>query len=413
MSAVAYAARSRVVAVGLSGTTMVSDTGGADFRAIGSRLPTSYDRLRVNSDAVAFVAGSIGQFARTIDFGSMWAPVYVPTSYRVIDVAFRSGRGFALDSSGTLWGTRDGGKRWQVLLSSPDRPPTAVVVTAPGAVLLAGPRGIRRSFDDGRTFEPLRAPAISGRLINDLSYIFPTVVASGPRTVAVSSQFGDGWRGLPLPRGTVDEVSFRHPRIGYLLQESGRLFATRTAGRRWREIVSLGFDPGGDIAFEDRRRGWIDLNVGQLENGALLRTEDGGRSWQPQLVADAPFQDLAATESTGFATSQGAIFAALRGGRRGARSRLRIDVSRRRLPRAHRLQVTGTLRPASGGEEVFVSVGRRGRWRNRAAEVDTRGSFTTVVRVRRTSNVVAQWLGDGTRQGDGTHAMRVRVGGRP
>src|SRR5688572_30411833 len=109
--------------------------------------------------------------------------------------------------------------------------------------------------------------------------------------LASTSDGGRTWKTYPLnTTEDINEIYFRNERNGYLV--AGRkLFVTNDAGASWRETSiyrASDFKNGTpellSIRFADRRRG---LAVGSILNrkgsvidSLVMRTEDGGETWQ-------------------------------------------------------------------------------------------------------------------------------------
>jgi hypothetical protein len=113
-------------------------------------------------------------------------------------------------------------------------------------------------------------------------------------------------------------------------------------------------------------------------------------------------------------TSSSSLLYTRVGGDTGRASRLTISARRTRARGAGRIVVSGRLSPARGNERVTVSVRAPGTsgWAQQTIRTAANGSFTTSWRVRRgTTTFVAQWAGDLRSVGDGSPALRVRVGG--
>lgn len=409
--AAAYATATRVVAVGSGGETVVSDTGGVTFTPIGGVLPGSYDRLRATSTTTAYAPGADGRIARTTDGGQTWAAIGVSTADDIVDVSFPTPEvGYAVDSAGTALRTDNGGSSWRILDTGTTADPRAVRALDERRVLLIGPRGIRRSIRGGEGFTAVRSRAVRRRPLEDVDVAGGLAFVYGTRTLAVS-RGGGRWKRLRIPRGRVGEVDFVSAKVGYLLRTDGRLFFTRNRGRRWREIPSIGSFTARDLAFTSARRGFIDADVGDPAGSGVLRTADGGRSWQPQLVSSSPTTDIAAFGADqGFVLDEASrLFGTSSGGTSGGRSSIKLRRSARRVRRGRRVTIRGTLRPADGGELVTVARRNGRRWIRRRVRAASNGSFTTRWKLARSTVFVAQWRGDDAHRGDGTPALRVRV----
>lgn len=409
--AAAFASPQRVVAVGSAGETVVSDSAGVTFAPVGSVLPGSYDRLRAMSASTAYAPGLDGRVARTVDGGQTWSAIGVSTADDIVDVSFPSPQiGYALDSAGTALRTDNGGSSWRILDTGTTARPRSVRALGERQVLLIGPRGIRRSTNGGEGFTAVRAKAVARAGLEDVDVAGGLVFAYGPRTLAVS-RGGSRWSRVRTPRGRIGEVDFVSAKAGYLLRTDGRLFFTRNRGRRWSEIPSIGSFTARDLAFTSAQRGFIDASVGDPAGSGVLRTVDGGRSWQPQLVSPSDTVDIAAFgANSGFRLDENSrLFGTTTGGVSGARSALSLKPSARRIRRGARVTIRGRLRPASGGELVTVAQRNGRRWIRRSVRAASNGSFTTRWKLARSAVFVAQWRGDDAHSGDGTPVLRVRV----
>jgi photosystem II stability/assembly factor-like uncharacterized protein len=253
--------------------------------------------------------------------------------------------------------------------------------------------------------------------LSDYDRAGSALLVHGPKVLALSRNGGATWRRLRLPRGgkrVLRDADFSSARSGYVLMGrndcNGRLYATTSGGRRWREVTTTGTTEICELAFSDARRGWLDADIGDPAGSGLLRTTDGGRSWHPQLLTKTALTDVvAAGSSNGFAANGASLFATATGGDQGAASTLTLRSNKRRLRRRGSVKVGGRLRPPEGGERVVVAMRSGGRWTRKAVVVAANGTFTTTWRLRRSALFVAQWRGDDDRRGAGTGAVKVSV----
>jgi photosystem II stability/assembly factor-like uncharacterized protein len=412
-----FASATRAVTVGEGGVTRISNDGGATFSQVGNRVALdSLHRVRATSANVAHAIGNFGgTLARTEDGGETWNNVGVPTSNGLFDVWFPTASvGYALDTSGAVFRTENGGGSWSILDTGTDRSANGVFAPDASNVFLIGPRGVRRSDDGGETFERHQHRVIRNRTLTEADEAGGAVVFFGPRVIALSTNDGKSWRHIDRPtRSEIRHVDFISSRVGYVLEDSGRIQFTANRGRSWTELIGVGYANGRRLAFGDRRHGWLDIGA---SHPSVLRTNDGGKSWTPQVLAGRTVLGLAAVGAqTGFATfdAPGAVLFTEDGGKAGAASRLRLSTPDRTVPRGTKIEIKGRLSGAEGGEDVEVRVRRRtGRgWREIDVTPKRNGKFSFQRRIRQPMVFVAQWEGDQDSDGDGSRPLVVQVGG--
>jgi photosystem II stability/assembly factor-like uncharacterized protein len=279
-------------------------------------------------------------------------------------------------------------------------------------VYLIGPRGVLRSTDSGETFERHTHRVIRNRTLVGADEAGSSVVFYGPRVIALSTNDGRTWRHITRPtRAELRHVDFVSARVGYALPADGRVYFTRNRGRSWTELIATGYSNGLQLAFGDRRHGWLSLSG---RRPTVLRTVDGGKSWKPQILGRWSLNGIAAAGSqVGFGTSflSGILFTR-NGGEAGAESALRLSTPDRTVPRGEKITIRGALSPAEGGEDVEVRVRRLtgGRWREIDVTPNRAGRFSFERRIRRPTVFVGQWEGDPDSDGDGSRPLVVQVG---
>ena len=116
-------------------------------------------------------------------------------------------------------------------------------------------------------------------------------VAGDNGYLASTTDGGRTWKTYPLNTAEdINEIYFRNEKNGYLV--AGRkMFITSDAGASWRETVlfrAADFKNGTpeflSIRFADKRRGLVVGSVvnksGNVVDSLVMRTEDGGETWQ-------------------------------------------------------------------------------------------------------------------------------------
>jgi photosystem II stability/assembly factor-like uncharacterized protein len=416
----AFASATRVVAAGSGGATVVSDDAGQNFAPVGGRLPGQYAGIRPLSATTAFAFGSDGALARTTNSGEGWSNLSAPTDEDIVDVSFATPEtGFALDTTGSLLRTDNGGASWRILDTGGVRPNRVVALTKDN-ILLVGPRGVRMSTNGGDEFSAVTDRVIARAPLDDIDRVGNTVFAWSARILAMSTN-GTTWKRLPRPsRFALNKVDFVSAKVGFVLDEDGRVWKTANQGRKWNERLSLGTSRGYDMAFSDANKGWVAVDAfGPIaDHGFVFRTSDSGVTWRPQLIGLSPIKagGLATVADTGFALGgDSQLFSTTKGGDAGTPTALKLSTKSLKLARAGSITITGKLTPAEGGEQVVVARREIGanRWAFQVATVAANGSFTTRWKVRKTAWFVAQWFGDDDHGADGSEPLRVQRGALP
>jgi photosystem II stability/assembly factor-like uncharacterized protein len=418
--AVAFVSPLRAIAAGALGATVVSNDAGATWSTVGARLSDEFTRLRAMSRSLVFAVGKNGALARTTDGGATWTSLSVSTSSNVLDVSFPSESvGYALDDAGSVLRTDNGGASWKILDTGTTSRPNALLALDANKVLLIGPRGIRRSTNGGGGFTRVRGKALTRARLVDFDRVRGTVFAFGFDSLFTSRDSGKSWRKLRRPptQAGLAAVDFVRGSRGFGLTLDGRVWETRNRGRRWRELPGIGNESAFELVFVNTRTGYAAVRqfAGEYAEGYVLRTADGGRTWQPQLVADEGVgqNGLAATgrDTAQMLSLNGSLFVTSSGGRLGKPSSLTLTTAKRKLRKAATIKVSGRFSPAEGGEQVTVSMrgARLVRWRRQTVTAASNGSFTTSWKVNGSSYFVAQWAGDDDRAGDGSRLLKVSL----
>ena len=273
----------RVIGVGGGGATVVSDDGGATFSPVGSRLANTYGTLRSAGGSRAYALGPNGRYARTVDGGRSWAPFGVPTAGDIEDVSFPTvAVGYALDASGALLRTDNGGDSWRILDPGAERA-RSIVAPDPRHLVVVGRRGVRRSLNGGDSFGASTSKALRGANLVGADQAGSAVLVWGARRVALSRNGGSSWTRVGIPKVRVGQVDFVDRRRGFLTDFDGRVYATTNGGRRWRQRTAVGW-PAEEISFADARHGY----VRSAATNDVLRTDDGGLTWEPQVIPVVP-----------------------------------------------------------------------------------------------------------------------------
>jgi photosystem II stability/assembly factor-like uncharacterized protein len=442
LRAVGLPTQDTVVAVGVFGVTVVSTPGGQAFDPIGYVLPGSFDGVAASGGATAYAYGSNGSLARTTNGGATWQEADAPTSDKIRDVSFlNANRGYVLDTSGQLLFTGNGGASFEILDTGALDIPQAVLAVDPKHVLLVGPAGLSWSTD-GRTFKANAQTDVRSAPLFDADHSRKTVVAYGPDHIFRSNSSGAAFRRVKRPSGKtrIDVIDVVTPKTWFLLDARGYLFRTNDAARHWQELPGLATELGYGMSFSDENHGWVAVpEFGSESNGWVMHTNNGGHTWEPQLLARTAvtrFGLAAVGKSSGFALiGSNGLFGTHTAGSAGRPSKLTIASPTKKIPVVYEkvrdkktkklvfkltkkgkkirqsvlVRIHGKLENARGGEKVVVSYREQpsANWLFQEVTVASSGAFTVVARVKYTTMFVAQWAGDDRSRGAGSGPLRI------
>ena len=435
----------RAIAAGNGGTTVVSDDAGVTYRAIGGDIPGSFQYgLRLGpGPRIAFALGAAGRLARTDDAGTTWRAINVATSADMQDTSFGTSQsGYEVNVRGELFRTSNGGASWQPIDAGTTQAPKAVIVSG-DAVLLAGPRGIRRASDGG-AFDLVDSRAGRTAAVSRFDRAGGTVFAFGSTTIIRSTDRGRTWKSVRGPGRTIGkrkrfrpyalrDLEMTSANQGYALERNGRVWRTANGGKTWTALPGVGTDTGVALAFGSSTSGYLTLGGYPADTGAsyVLRTSDSGKTWRPQRIATGSFpgtegvispsanQSYALTSTP--AAGQGvfrSLFSTTTGGDAGTAASLKVTTADKTLTRKqlrrvkNRISFTGTLSGAQGGETIVVSARPKGaaEWSEQTVTAGANGGrFTATFRITGNTEVVARWAGDSGRRGAGSTVLNVSV----
>jgi photosystem II stability/assembly factor-like uncharacterized protein len=418
---VALPTADRIVAVGQSGTTVTAAGAGSPFTPVGGALPGRFTGVSAINASDAYAYGLGGSLARTKNGGLTWTETDAATSDNVKDVSFLNPqRGYILDTAGQLLRTTNGGGSYEILDTGTAERPLAVQVVDKRHVLLVGPAGVWRSTD-GRTFRANAQAKLRKAPLYDADRYSKNVVVYGPKHIFLSRNGGAGFRQLARPNKhvRVEMLDIVSSKTIFLLDARGYLWRTDDSAGHWHELAGLGTEIAYGMSFSDSHHGWVAVpEFGSANGGWLMRTNDGGKTWQPQLLvrsAITRFGVGAAGKNAGFAvTGSNGVFATRAGGSAGKVSTLVINSPARKIPQTKNnsgvsIRIHGRLKKARGGERIVVSYREAGSpdWVFQEVAAASSGTFTVVAHVRYATTIVAQWAGNDRARGAGSSALKI------
>ena len=287
-------------AVGDHGTIRKTEDGGTTWYFLDSPIDSNWQSLCFLTDRIGWIAGgqvglngltTRGVILHTKDGGQSWetiTPQDVGMIYHVQFFGFQQGvvcgESTTTGISG-IWQTSDGGKSWHVVESSHRNNWRCADFASPTSGVVAGSRG--------------QVGMLGGtRLINDTSLNFglkgvhDLTIDQGARGWLVGdgglvrySPGGASWQepagDLPADLSTLFDfraVATHENSVWIAGHPGSAIWYSHDNGKSWNHSPTGITIPINAIHFSDSRNGWA-----ACEFGIILKTADGGQSWQNSM----------------------------------------------------------------------------------------------------------------------------------
>jgi photosystem II stability/assembly factor-like uncharacterized protein len=241
--------------------------------------------------------------------------------YRAMDIHFSDRlNGWAIGYNGTMMKTTDGGETWEgVTVDSGDFRDIQFIDNMRG--WLAGKDGVFYRTVDGGSWE--RVPSSGYPADEDFSNVWflgdSLGFIQGLLGVYRTEDGGEEWNNywLPLvPYKGVWDMSIVNDREGYLLgtqwmeQDPILLYHTIDGGLNWRAV----FGSRSSVLIGVLTISFVGEGVGWAGGGVIMKTTNGGQTWETQLDAAAVREFFFLDEQHGFAVGGTSIVKTVDGG---------------------------------------------------------------------------------------------------
>jgi photosystem II stability/assembly factor-like uncharacterized protein len=288
--------------------------------------------------------------ARTGNGGKLWEQVTFPGTDHPVKFSFineregwllTSGDAAMMHSRKKIYHTGDGGKTWELISgdtgyipgdsATPDALPQVGISTSlvfrnaeDGFVTMDNPVSgtmlLYRTRDGGKSWRPvsltapegisgaiaysrLSAPVFSGGQLT--AGIMPAMLHIGDRDVVTLYRTEDGgasWRPVAVPDPQAiadpDRIAFADADHGWAVSGDGRIMRTNDGGESWQTVqadqtfarMMQSYPYISTLAFQSDGTGWVLCATDDRTDFRLMRTEDGGVSWNPQTPASSGTQ---------------------------------------------------------------------------------------------------------------------------
>ncbi len=307
--------------LGQSGTTYVTDDGGATWAVVGREPtpPVAFQALTRAPDGTVWAVGSTGDgdeggagvVWRSVDGGATWEalddPLFGAAGFTQV-VAVAGGEAWVAGDGGRILHTSDAGQTWRQQPTGVGSSFTGLAFSDAehGWAVSPGMRGtVLRTTDGG---DHWRLTAVGAR------ERYFTVLASGteiwlggmayrseceeegPGLVTHSTDGGVTWTTTPAgPRAILDLAmpgggqGWAVSGLSYWWDSGGVLLHTTDGGATWTQAKA---GPKGtvrrflDVCFADALEGWALAIAGDYEQTLVMHTVDGGAHWGAVRIGD-------------------------------------------------------------------------------------------------------------------------------
>ena len=221
----------------------------------------------------------VGVLARTIDTNDLWAVALVD-----------SATGWAVGENGAIWSTTDGGFTWSKQTSGVSETLTDVVFADASTGVVVGSAGTILSTSDGGETWAVDTSATWHNLFGVCFASQTETWAVGSLTILHSTSGGSSWSAEPSGTAryaTLQDITFLNEDLGWAVGYAGAILRTIDGGNTWEcqkreSVYDLADVWYYDVTFVDSLNGWCVGGRGESPIGLLLHTSDGGKHWTAQ-----------------------------------------------------------------------------------------------------------------------------------
>lgn len=285
-------------ACGNGGVTYRTTNGGLSWSWAAVGTITTLSSIWFADAQRGWTADIDGRIYRSTDGGQSWSLQFHANGYLSTLQFFDAQEGWAIGGN-TFLHTTNGGQSWSPASVPPGTWSHGARFSDPLNGISVGEYGnVTRTADGGQTWTTMAAIGTGPRLWDVESWSAATSVYGGETGgLALTTSGGANWTSLQSggtgPTHGLDAVGPLH---AWAANDGGEVLYTVNGGRQWERIVVTGFDNYGrieDVDFLDASLGWA---VGRHEFfgggvGRIVRSSDGGRTWQVQHTVPGAYME--------------------------------------------------------------------------------------------------------------------------
>jgi photosystem II stability/assembly factor-like uncharacterized protein len=257
--------------VGWPGFVMHTTNGGLTWTKQDTKTYNELYAVHFIDNQVGWVVGQFGEVLHTKDGGATWKFQYSGTQANLNKVYFADANiGIITGDNGVILMTANGGQKWHLQDSGTNNDLYGFALSPMGLVAV-GKNGIATRYSIDTEKIPVELPPVQLPPVAEETKE-PQVITESPTVEQVSYQ----WEIIRQATWRTDfaDVCFLDEQTGWAVGSGGVIAHTTDGGKTWRPQHSGVKDDLRLVTFVDATHGWI------AGSGMLLRTENGGETWQ-------------------------------------------------------------------------------------------------------------------------------------
>lgn len=277
-------------AVGKDGAVYRTVDGGLTWNAGISNVLRNLNSVRFNNSNVAMAVGNAGVIIRSEDNGAVWQEKSSGTAvWNFFGVNFvNENIGWAVGPNKTILKSVDSGENW-VAQTTPSSETLYDIFFVDDEVGWAiGEWGlILHTTDGGNNWLPQNAGTrffLNACFFNDedTGWICGGNISADSSIILHTTDGGANWIHQTCPVAVnLHDIFFLNNKRGWVVGENGAVLQTENAGTNWTVVATGRTEKFYSVFFVDDSTGWVGGN-------SILKTTNGGRTWNQQLAYAEP-----------------------------------------------------------------------------------------------------------------------------
>lgn len=265
-----------IVAIGQSNYLLKSYDSGNTWNISEYNIGTGYQGVKIFQNKI-YIPTGYGRILRSPDFGNTWVLDTIPVDSWLFGVdVLDNGSYYVTGEGGSILYKHDDESSWELLQGIDDISLWKVCVPEPDNVwVVGGISKIMHSIDGGLTW--VSDSLIDYRWLENMYFADAEhgwiVGSAGPSHLYRTVDAGENWEWVYSggPGGYISDIQFLNDKVGWIAQ--GNVMKTVDGGYTWQPLLDTNLNVRS-IYFTDENHGWF-----ACLSSTLGFTTDGGLTW--------------------------------------------------------------------------------------------------------------------------------------